>query len=127
MNIGKIAGAVSNGLASSKAVQNVCRKGAKYLKKAPVLDVAGVKTNYMTGTQFTKLADGTKSIVFGSGNRLSKLLGKPSVISYPKGTFMGGENGLIVIAGKQGALSFTPKEFGDYINILQKLNKFYGK
>ena len=135
MSIGKIVGLVTKSLSSSKAVQNACRTGAKYFKTAPVTtqNIAGqaLKTNHMTGTQFAKLADGTKTVVLGSGNRLSKVLGEgTSIVSYPKGSFFGGKTGLIRLAGKDasnpiGALSFTPKEYGDFEKLMKDLNKIY--
>ena len=132
MGIERICGTLVNGLSSSKVVQKTCRAGAKYFKKAPVTtkNVAGlaVKTNHLTGTQFTKLADGTKSVVLGSGNRLSKILGEgTSVVSYPKGSFFGGKEGLICLSGKNvnQALSFTPKEYKGFLDMMKELNKIY--
>ncbi len=126
MIIGKVIGLTS----SSKILQDVCQKGAKYFKKAPVLtrDVLDytVKTNFATGTEVLKLADGTKSIVLGSGNKLSKFLGEgSSIVSYPKGSFLGGAEGCIIFSGKKAEVfrSFAPKEFGNFVNMLKELHK----
>ena len=132
MSIGKIVGLVSKSLSSSKTVQNACRAGAKYFKAAPVttqkISGIAVKTNHMTGTQFAKLADGTKSVVLGSGNRLSKVLGEgKKIVSYPKGSFFGGAEGLIQVSGKNAThgLPFTPKAYGEFVKVLKDLNKLY--
>ena len=128
MSIGKIIGTGLQGLSSSKVVQKVCKNGANHLKISPVVTqkVAGqpIKINLMTGSQTTKFADGTRSIVLGSGNGLSKLLGVGSnIVSYPKGSFMGGADGLIAFfkKGTNAPMSFIPKEFGEFVKMLKKL------
>lgn len=41
-----------------------------------------VLKNYATGTQVAKYVDGTKNVVLGSGNSLSKLFGEDNHISF---------------------------------------------
>jgi len=125
MSIGKIVGNLS-----TRLVQTAAKTGAKNLKIAPTITrkMCGVPvtTNLITGTQVAKLADGTKSIVLGAGNRLSKVLGEgTSICSYPKGSFFGGANGLIAVHGKNGKapLAFQPKEFGDFVKMMRDLTK----
>lgn len=119
----------------SSVGQNVVRSaataGAKYLKVAPTTTkmVYGVpiKTNHVTGTQVTKMADGAKNIILGAGNKLSKLFGEgANILSYPKGHMFGGEEGMIFLNGKAKkgvGLPFTPKEFGEFVNLMKSLAK----
>lgn len=113
------------------SLRNTAAKvGAKYLKVVPtttkVVQGAVVKTNHKTGTQVVKYGDGVKSIVLGAGNQLSKLFGKGAgIVSYPKGHVFGGETGRIVLSkkGAVGFMHFTPKEFGEFINMMKDLAK----
>lgn len=85
-----------------------------------------VLKNYATGTQVAKYVDGTKNVVLGSGNSLSKLFGEGATITlYPKGSLMGGKDGTIMLAAKgaENALAFTQKEFGEFVNMMKALAK----
>lgn len=111
-------------------VRTAAKTGAKYLKVAPtttkVVHGIPVTTNHMTGTKVANLGDGVKSIVLGAKNKLSKLFGEgTSIISYPKGHILGGNEGSIVLQGKggKGFLTFAPKEFGEFINMMKDLAK----
>lgn len=113
-----------------KVASYVLRNTAKLGINAHVVTkrVAGfpVKKNLLTGTEFLKLADGTKSITLGKGSRLSKILGEgTSICSYPKGSMLNNSERLIAVKGKNanGVLAFNPKEFGDFVKMLNDLNK----
>ena len=110
----------------------IVKAGAKYLKTSPTTSrmVHGtlVKTNHITGTQIAHLPEGAKTVVLGAGNRLSKIFGQGATItSYPKGHFFGGDTGCIALQGKgaNGFLTFTPKEYGDFVKMMTGLNKIY--
>lgn len=119
--ISKVSQVVING--ASKASAKYLNTALKTTSKASGVPVT---TYHKTGTQVAKLADGTKSITLGARNGLSRILGEGATItSYPKGTFFGGNEGLILLQGKngKGLLSFLPKEFGEFVQMMKNLAK----
>ena len=104
---------------------------AKYTGKALSVtrNVGGipVKTYLKTGTQVAKNIDGqgTKSIALGIGNRLRTQTGITNITAYPKGSFFGGKDGLILCSGspKNMGLPFTFKEFGEFTQMLKDVAK----
>lgn len=112
--------------------ENLFRQGvakvSKALKVSPTtartVQGAKVYTNHATGTQVAKCSDGTKNIVLGIKSNLAKIFGKGATITfYPKGTFFGGEDGIIKVLckGVKDAQVFTQKEFNEFVNLMTKL------
>ena len=113
-------------------MQGAIRQGAKVFKKAPTVTRnehgISVTTHLMTGTKVAHGVDGenAKCIILGSGNKLSKVLGEETtIVSYPKGSFFGGDTGLIAVEGKggKGPLVMEPKGFGDLVKLMKEMAK----
>lgn len=121
---------------TATAAKQFAQATGKALKVTRNVSGLPVTTYLKTGTQIAKNIDvaGTKVVKLGAGNRLSQYLKEFTV--YPKGSIFGGEEGMILVdTGKKyisrlngiyersKMLSFTPKEFGEYIKFLKEMAK----
>lgn len=86
------------------------------------------KTNFKTGTRVINIFEGervdAKYITLGKGNSLRSELGiTESFTVYPRGSFTGGEDGLIVYPADPQKMGwvYTLKEFSDQIKNLKKM------
>lgn len=75
-----------------------------------------------TGTKVALDPDIGKIIRPGKGNFLRSQLGIKEIISYPKGSILGGDDGLIAMSFNRGfRYECTPKAFGEYVRNMKEL------
>ncbi len=121
--ISRIAGAVM-----PQAAEVVAKCTGKALSVTKNVFGIPVTTYLKTGTQVARNVEGmgAKTVILGGGNKLSQVLSKGTALTcYPKGTFFGGETGMIIVSGNKAAkgLPLEPKEFGEFIQMLKEMKK----
>lgn len=98
---------------AAKNYTKVTGKALSYISKGGELPV---KTYLKTGTKVIRDPEVGKIIKPGKGNFLRSKLGITEVTSYPKGSILGGNSGLVSMSFKNGFdYACTPKAFGEYV------------
>lgn len=86
-----------------------------------------VKTFLKTGTQVIRDPEIGIIIRPGRGNFLRSQLGIKEITSYPKGSIMGGNSGLVSMSFNNGfGHACTPKAFGEYVRDMLECQKYCG-